>query len=60
MKIVIETYSETDEVNKIRFDYPNKTRTDAIKKVREKLRKMGWEEVVELTGISQFKIIGEK
>ena len=30
----------------------------AKKKLRQSLRKSGWEEVVELTGISQYKIIG--
>ena len=68
MKIKILTYPEKtkeeiadgEKQGYMIFSYPGSTRTEAIKKVREKLRKMGWEEKALLTGISQFKILEEK
>ena len=54
MKITVEIYKT------MAFEYKVKTFAEAKKKLREHLRKAGWVEVAELTGISQFKIMEEK
>lgn len=52
MEITAKTFK-----GKMTFVYLDKTYKEAKKLLREKLRKSGWVEVVELTDHSQFKIM---
>ena len=55
-----EELSRGEKQSLMMFTHHKKTRTELIKLAREKMRKMGWEEVRELTGISQYKITEQK
>ena len=56
MRVAIKTASGTIYSR----DYPNKTYEQVKRIEAEYMRRCGWEEVVEVTGISQFKILGEE
>jgi len=56
MRVAIKTASGTIYSR----DYPNKTYEQVKRIEAEYMRRRGWEEVAEVTGISQFKIIPEE